>query len=164
MTVRKGERVTSQRKDPAPAPGSDKGPLADLLNALFEHVRRPDGQPYTNAEVAGILQERNPSLRVGSGYLGHLRTGRRTRPSVDVVSALASFFDVDPAAFIDPDKGRRVREELEGARQMSEAGVLGVAMRAASRLSPDKLAELQRFVGELAASQQQPPADRDDAP
>ena len=102
-----------------------EGTLADMLEKLFDEVRKPDGSKYTQTEVVegtnGVL------TRV---YLWKLRTGRATNPGFQIIKALADFFGVDTNYFseeeivVDKEKtkpvGRYVDEIQARAYKLDE--------------------------------------------
>ena len=78
---------------------SPKG-LMDRLNRLFDTVHPPDRGPYSNAEVAELMEKRGLGKLSGQ-YLWLLRTGQRDNPTKRHLEALAGFFGVDPAYWFD---------------------------------------------------------------
>lgn len=83
------------------------GPLARKINHLFETVRRSDGKPYSNEEVAEAITELGEATISGT-YLWYLRRGDRDNPTKKHLEILARFFDVSPAYFFDDDRSRRI--------------------------------------------------------
>lgn len=112
------------------------GPLAAKLDRLFDIVRRPDRQPYSNEDVARACRE-STGESFSSTYLWQLRTGRRDNPTKRHLEALAMFFQVPPAYFFD-DQAAEIAEQLELLGALRDAGVRSIALRAIS-LSPDAL-------------------------
>lgn len=83
-------------------PGNNKfmsvGPTtADLfatrLNTLFEKSSRPDGGPYTSGDVAAALQEEG--LPLSESLIEGFRSGSGEVPTIQMIEALAYFFNVD---------------------------------------------------------------------
>ncbi|MGG7104676.1 XRE family transcriptional regulator [Rhodococcus sp. ACPA4] len=72
--------------------------FSQRLNALFESAPNH----VTNAMVVRSMTE--DGCRISTPYLSQLRTGVRTNPSPEVVSALARFFEVTPDYFFNPDQ------------------------------------------------------------
>jgi transcriptional regulator with XRE-family HTH domain len=83
---------------PAGFEGTKKPPsLSERVERLFETVRSTrTGEPYTDAEVA-----RAALGNLTEGEVRRIRSGRLSDPTVSQVSALAAFFRVDPAYFLD---------------------------------------------------------------
>lgn len=73
--------------------------IADKINDLFETIRKPDGRPYSNQEVADSADGLSRS------YLSRLRKGVAENPSFEIVSAIARHFNVSMDYFIDTDMG-----------------------------------------------------------
>ncbi len=113
--------------------------LKDRLQRLFDDIRPGGrhGRRYTNDEVAAAIKEKHPAVRVSGTYLSALRTGSKTRPSHDVVAALAEFFGVKPGYFVDPVTAEETDAELALARTLADLGVRQIALRAA-RLEPNQ--------------------------
>lgn len=125
-----------------------KGPtLAGRLDSLFTRSC-PEGRRWTNNEVADKIKERHPHIRVSGAYLSALRNGSRTRPSQEVLSALAEFFGVSPAFFVDPDHAERVIAQLTGLELLGQAGVRGVALRAVG-LQQDSLEAITAMLDQV---------------
>jgi transcriptional regulator with XRE-family HTH domain len=66
---------------------------ARQLNKLFELHLGPDGEPFTNSQVATSLQE--DGLPITDSLISRLRTGSGSVPSLQTLDALAYFFNVD---------------------------------------------------------------------
>lgn len=103
--------------------------FADRLNYLFEVVTKSDRRRYSNEEVAAaILQDQG--VTISASYLWYLRTGQRDNPTVRHLHALASFFGVPPAYFVEDAADKRVEAELAVAAAIRDVGVRTVALRA----------------------------------
>ncbi|MFE0171374.1 helix-turn-helix domain-containing protein [Streptomyces sp. NPDC059002] len=139
-------------------PENDDGaPLAARLNHLFR-ASRPQGRTWTNREVAEEVKLANPGLKVSGAYLSALRTGKRTNPSTDLLSALAKFFGVSPAYFVDPDHAARVDTQLAALNELSQSGVREVALRAVG-LPPESLAAISAVIDQVRKLQGLPPVE-----
>jgi len=157
--------------------------LAARLNALFESTGSSKDR-YSNNEAAAAIKAANPSVRVGGAYLSALRSGKRVRPSVELLVALANFFGVSVSYFTDPDPHSRdsvaAAREAELSDQLNELGIRRIAMRAVG-LDEDSLSTVSavldhvrklqglptiggdtddEIVGEIAASTRRGPAPR----
>jgi transcriptional regulator with XRE-family HTH domain len=108
---------------------ADRPPLSRRIDQLFR-TSRPEGRRWTNDEAAAQLKQRHPDLRVSGAYLSALRTGKRVRPSHEILSALAEFFGVSVAYFHDPDYADRAETQLAMLAEMNESGVRAIALRA----------------------------------
>ncbi|MGF1430901.1 XRE family transcriptional regulator [Kitasatospora sp. LaBMicrA B282] len=122
--------------------------LADRIERLFEIVRRPDRQPYTNEEVARACRE-STGESFSTTYLWQLRTGRRDNPTIRHVEALAQFFQIPPAYFFDDEQSRRIAEELTLLGALRDTGVREVALRAVT-LSPEGLGTITEMIDSIA--------------
>ncbi len=131
--------------------------LAERLNHLFR-TSRPQGRNWTNREVAEEVKCINPGLKVSGAYLSALRTGKRTNPSTDLLSALAKFFGVSPAYFVDPDHADRVDSQLAALNELGQAGVRGVALRVVG-LPPESLAAITAVIDQVRKLQGLPPVE-----
>jgi transcriptional regulator with XRE-family HTH domain len=123
------------------------------LEYLFDHRRRPDGQPYSNEDVASAI--RDAGGEITSAYLSALRRGERDDPRISYVRWLAGFFRVPGGFFLDRTVNDRVRARLDTsseADRLSPPGRLpGVLYRDFNAMSPrsqDLLAGIMRAVDE----------------
>lgn len=108
--------------------------IAEKLDTLF-HTVHPSGQgEYSHAAVAEAIREQQ-GVAISHTYIWQLRTGRRTNPTIQHLTALATFFGVPVAYFLDDTEAARVEQDLELLAAMKKAGVTDIALRAA-RLSP----------------------------
>ena len=123
------------------------GSLADQLDYLFRHVHGRDRGEYSYREVAaGIEAAGGPTI--SPTYLMYLRKGERTNPSLQHLKALAAFFGVPAAYFLDKETTERVVQELDLLVALRDAGVRTLALRAAD-LSPDGVAALTLMAEEV---------------
>lgn len=110
---------------PVPGPGA---PFADRLNFLFDRVRAPGAKEFSNAHVARTISSYGDDSFTGA-YLGMLRKGERT-PTITLVPLLARFFGVEAGYFVEDEITRKVAEQFELLRKLSQAGVQQIALRA----------------------------------
>ncbi len=116
--------------------------LADKLNHLFATVRPDPDREYSNEHVAAAI--RATGISISQSYIWQLRKGKKTNPTLRHLQALAEFFGVPAAYFVDDATTDRVTEQLavlasEQARlheasQSNDAKLM--AMRA-GQLSPE---------------------------
>ncbi|MFC4518310.1 MULTISPECIES: helix-turn-helix domain-containing protein [Streptomyces] len=135
----------------------EESTLAGRLDSLFSRSR-PGGRRWTNNEVAVEVKEKHPHVRVSGAYLSALRNGSRTRPSQELLSALAEFFGVSPAYFVDPDHAERVNGQLARLEMLSQAGVRGIALRAVG-LGQDSLEAVTAMLDQMRKLQGLPPVE-----
>jgi transcriptional regulator with XRE-family HTH domain len=136
--------------------------LAERLNELFR-LSRPGGRPWTNDEVATEIKKSDPEIRVSGAYLSALRNGTRRQPSRDLLAALAKFFGVSPAYFFHSDQADRILQQLAALDELRQAGVRGVALRAAG-LPAESLVAVTAVLDQLRKLQGLPPVDEAPAP
>lgn len=131
--------------------------LADILEKLFQTVRRPNGKKHSAEEVANWasawLQERGKGT-FSKQYLLDLRAGKKKNPTKSHLEALAAFFDVDPALFLNSERSKKIQADLDLALAIREGGVAAIALRTVS-LSPADQQKVLEFVQSL-------PSDGDD--
>lgn len=129
--------------------------LADRLNHLFATVKKADGRDYSNDEVATAIQ-RDQGVTISASYLWYLRTGQRDNPTVRHLNALARFFDVPLAYFVDDNAARRIEAELAVVTAMRDAGVRTVALRA-NGLSAKSLETIRDVIDRVRQLEGLPP-------
>jgi len=131
------------------------GTFADRLNHLFAVVTKADGRAYSNEEVAAAIL-RDQGVTISASYLWYLRTGQRDNPTVRHLNALASFFGVPPAYFVDDTARKRGEAELAVAAAMRDAGVRTVALRA-NGLSAASLETIREVIDRVRQLEGLPP-------
>lgn len=90
----------------------DENIFAEKLNRLFEEKTKADGTPYSKKEVIAS----SPVLtRV---TLWRLQTGKISKPSYEVVKALADFFGVSPSYFFENAEGNPAEGSPQGELQV----------------------------------------------
>ncbi|MFJ5548075.1 XRE family transcriptional regulator [Streptomyces sp. NPDC093225] len=122
--------------------------LADRIERLFQTVRRPSREAYSNEEVARACREASGET-FSATYLWQLRTGRRDNPTKRHLEALAAFFQVPPSYFFDDEQGERISEELTLLGALRDAEVRDVALRAVT-LSPEGLGTISDMIEAIA--------------
>ena len=122
--------------------------LAEKINRLFQIVRRPNQDPYSNEEVAAACRE-STGESFSATYLWQLRTERRTNPTKRHLEALAGFFQVPPAYFFDDTQSTKIAKELELLGALRDVGVRNVALRAVN-LSAEGLGTISDMIDVIA--------------
>ena len=74
--------------------------LADKVNWLIETARPAGCSPYSNAEVAGLI-ERTTGERVSHTTIWKLRNGQAANPQMKLIEAMARTFGVPPGFFFE---------------------------------------------------------------
>jgi transcriptional regulator with XRE-family HTH domain len=131
-----------------PEPDQTPSTLADKIATLFRTVRRPDGEPYSNEEVAKACRDATGET-FSAVYLWQLRTGRRDNPSKRHLEALAQFFQVPMPYFFDDTQSSVIVKELELLRALQDATVRSVALRAVN-LSPEGIGTISDMIDVIA--------------
>ena len=127
----------------------DTKTFADRLNYLFETVHPAGRKPYSNPEVAEAISATD--VTISAAYLWLLRTGQRDNPTLRHIEALAKFFGVPAAYFLDEDRASEVAEQLELLAAARDADIREIMMRSNDLSKPDRLTILgivKRFAGE----------------
>ncbi|MFE0460989.1 XRE family transcriptional regulator [Kitasatospora sp. NPDC058965] len=122
--------------------------MAERIERLFQSIRKPNRDPYSNEEVARACREATGES-FSAVYLWQLRTGRRDNPTKRHLEALAGFFQVPTTYFFEDESGTRIGEELMLLGAMRDAGVRNVALRAAT-LSPQGLTTIADLIEAIA--------------
>ncbi|MFF1272201.1 helix-turn-helix domain-containing protein [Streptomyces marokkonensis] len=84
--------------------------FADKLNRLFETVRPDPSHEYSNEQVASAI--RAAGVSISQSYIWQLRKGRKTNPTLRHLQALAEYFGVPTAYFVDDSTAARIEEQL----------------------------------------------------
>jgi hypothetical protein len=140
-------------------PAADDAPpdcsLARRINHLFESVRRPDGKPYSNEEVAEAINGRGDTTISGT-YLWYLRRGDRDNPTKKHLEVLARFFDVSPAFFFDDERSRRIAVDSVPEPRPADSLAERVAVRL-DGLSPRSLHTVAELIDRVRELEGLPP-------
>lgn len=143
---------------PVPGPGAS---FADRLNYLFDRVRPPGAEEFSNAHVARTISSYGETS-ITRAYIGQLRRGAKL-PGYKLLPLFAKFFGVKPSFFVDDETTRRVTDQFELLRELSRAGVKQVALRAVG-LSPRSLNEVMKKIEAVREQEGLPSAPDDDLP
>jgi transcriptional regulator with XRE-family HTH domain len=118
--------------------------IAEKLERLFQRVR-PAGQgEYSHSAVAEAIREQQ-GISVSHTYIWQLRTGRRDNPTIQHLTALATFFGVPVAYFLDDEETKKIDSELELLAAIRDTGVTEIALRAAD-LSPSSRETISNMI------------------
>ncbi|WP_199820326.1 helix-turn-helix transcriptional regulator [Streptomyces rimosus] len=151
--------VSAQSPVPVPGPGAS---FADRLNYLFDRVRSPGADEFSNAHVARTIAAYGEENRCTGAYLSKLRKGE-SQPTVGIVKVIARFFGVKASYFLDDEEREKVTAQFELLRKLSDAGVTGVALRAIG-LSPKSLGEVVKKIDAVRKQEGLPPAPEEPLP
>lgn len=134
--------------------GSD---LAAKLNTLFDTMHPRGAAPLSNyAAARGIKQK--TGINITPQYLGQLRTGKKSNPTMKNLKAIAEYFGVSARYLLEPGPNAEIESQLEMLRAMREAGVSGIAARAAG-LSPEARRDIAAILDRARALERLPPVD-----
>jgi transcriptional regulator with XRE-family HTH domain len=123
---------------------SASGPtLAEKLDRLFCTIHRDGRGEYSYEEVAKAV--RANGVMISHTYIWQLRKGMRDNPTKRHLEALAKFFGVSPAYFLDEDAASRIDAQLEMLAAFRDGGVRSVALRAVG-LSAPSLQAIQAMI------------------
>ncbi|MDH6119518.1 helix-turn-helix transcriptional regulator [Kitasatospora sp. GAS204B] len=120
--------------------------LAQRLDHLFQEIHPAGRGPFSYHEVAQAIREQAgpDGPTVSHGTLQQIRTGAKTNPTVKTLEAIATFFGVPTAYFLDDTVAdrvdARVRELKAGVAPPSAAGSAKSAAKAAT--PADELADV----------------------
>ncbi len=113
--------------------------LADKLNWLIDRAHPADRGPYTNAEVAELI-EKTTGEQVSYTQIWKLRNGQAQNPQMRLIEAMAKTFGV-PAAFFFPEFDEKqaglLQEQVELLAMIRDAHIDAMQLRAILGLSPE---------------------------
>ena len=113
--------------------------LADKVNWLIDRAHPADRGPYTNNEVADLI-EKTTGEQISYTQIWKLRNGQAQNPQMRLVEAMAKTFGV-PAAFFFPEFDERqaglLQEQVELLAMIRDARVDAGQLRAILGLSPE---------------------------
>jgi len=124
--------------------------IAEKLDRLFRQARGAAGPAEPSYMAVAEAIRGRQGVPISHTYIWQLRTGRRDNPTVAHLTALATYFGVPVAYFLDDEQTRRVDAQLELLQTIRDAGVTQIALRAAD-VSPrgrQTISELIRKVWE----------------
>ncbi|WP_330328555.1 hypothetical protein OHS33_01575 [Streptomyces sp. NBC_00536] len=147
-------------RSPAPVPGPG-APFSDRLNYLFDRVRPPGAKEFSNAHVARTISSYGKESCTGA-YVGMLRKGERT-PTITLVPLFARFFGVEAGYFVEDEVTRKVTDQFELLRKLSEAGVKEIALRSIG-LSAKSLGKVLEAIEVVREQEGLPPPGAKDLP
>src|SRR5262245_63976770 len=104
--------------------------IAHKLDRLFRQIRPAGQAEFSYMAVAEAIRARQ-GISISHTYIWQLRTGRRANPTVQHLTALAFFFGVPVAYFLDDDVAKNVDDQLELLSTLRDARVTEIALRAA---------------------------------
>lgn len=136
---------------------ADPGVIAERLQYLFEHKRKPDGKKYSYREAIRAIEAQG-GASISVGYLSQLVTGVRTNPMMDAIQGLAQFFDVPLSYFDAHENTEETNEQLKLVAALQHAGVQDVAMRSVG-LPPESIDLVLSMIDRVRQIEGLPPAE-----
>jgi transcriptional regulator with XRE-family HTH domain len=127
---------------PAGTPGERT--FAERLDHLFATVHPEGRRPYSLDEVAAAITDRGPEP-ISANYIWMLRKGIRDNPTKRHIEALADFFGVPAAYFLDSEVAVRVDSQLELLAKMRDAGAQYIGLRS-EELSPESREAIAKMI------------------
>jgi transcriptional regulator with XRE-family HTH domain len=113
--------------------------LKDKVNWLIDRAHPGGRGPYSNAEVAELIQK-TTGEQVSYTTIWKLRNGQAQNPQKRLIEALARTFGVPPAFFFDdydPRAAGQLREQVELLTLVRDSGITAVQLRAIAALPPE---------------------------
>jgi ESX-1-secreted protein regulator len=129
--------------------------IAERLDRLFRQIGAAGGPEPSYMAVAEAIRARQ-GVPISHTYIWQLRTGRRDNPTVQHLTALATYFGVPVAYFLDDEQTERVDAQLDLLRTLRDAGVTELALRAAD-VSPRGRETISELIRKVWESEQRPP-------
>ncbi|MFI9226889.1 helix-turn-helix domain-containing protein [Streptomyces rimosus] len=99
--------------------------LSAKLNRLFASVRPDPAHEYSNESVAAAI--RDTGVSISQSYIWQLRKGKKTNPTLRHLQALARFFGVPTAYFVDDTAGAALDGRLSAL--VAEQARIGEALQ-----------------------------------
>lgn len=137
---------------------STTGPIrtfADKLSHLIKTVHPADRGPYSYREIAAGIKDHDGAI--SAAHIQQLATGKQDDPRLRHVSALAEFFGVPTAYFLD-DEGTltdKINAEIADVVDWRNSGGGELAQRI-NNLSPEHRDAVSTMVDHLTAYEVQP--------
>ncbi|MFD8720399.1 helix-turn-helix domain-containing protein [Streptomyces sp. NPDC059629] len=104
--------------------------LAQKLDHLFETATPKGQRAPSHEDVATAINIAAGERAISGTYIWQLRTGRKTNPTMKHLEALARYFGVSPAYFLDNEQAQRIDEQLALLQALKESDVRNIALRA----------------------------------
>ncbi|MFJ2847717.1 helix-turn-helix domain-containing protein [Streptomyces sp. SID4946] len=104
--------------------------LAQKLDHLFRAATPRDQKTPSHEDVAAAINIAAGERAISATYIWQLRTGRKTNPTMKHLEALARYFGVSPAYFLDNEQAQRIDEQLALLQALKESDVRNIALRA----------------------------------
>jgi transcriptional regulator with XRE-family HTH domain len=134
--------------------------LADKVNWLIDHAHPAGRGPYTNAELAELV-EKVTGEQFSHTTIWKLRNGQAANPQMRLLQALAKTFGVPPAFFFDdydPAQAGLLAEQVELLALIRDSGITATDVRALAELSPAARRAIADLIAHTAHTEQHEPS------
>src|SRR6266536_1386860 len=121
--------------------------LADRVNWLAERVHPPGRGPYSNYEIAALIEEVTGE-KVSHNAIWKLRNGQAANPTMRLVSALAQVFGVPPGFFYGEQS--LPADQVEMLALIRGSGITTVQLRAFAELTSEARQAITALIKETA--------------
>lgn len=111
------------------------------LNRLIELTGKSDLSMQKLAEQITEVT----GVRITRGYMWEMCNDKVPNPRLDIIQALATFFEVQPSYFTDPSKDAINAARMEMLESMRKGDVKSLGLRA-SGLSAESLTRIARMI------------------
>ena len=142
--------------------GTAAGPaghtLADKVNWLIDRARPAGRGPYTNAELAALI-ERATGKQVSHTTVWKLRNGQAANPQMKLIAALARTFGVHLGFFFDDfdeNQAGLLHEQAELLAPVRNACVSSTQLRVFLGLSPEARQAIIDLIAAVTARDEAP--------
>ena len=132
--------------------------LADKVNWLIGRARPAGSGPYTNAELAALI-ERTTGEKVSYTTVWKLRNGQAANPQMKLIAALALTFGVPPGFFFDDSteyQAGLLQEQVELLALIRHARISSTQLRVILELSPEARQAAINLIVTLTARDEAP--------
>jgi len=140
----------------APAAGGQPPlTLKDKLNLLIDSAHPAGRGPYSNAEVAALV-ERTTGEQVSGTQVWKLRNGQAQNPQKRLIEALARTFGVPPAYFFDDYDEKAaglLLEQVELLALVRDSGITAAQFRAIAELPAEAREAIVRLIEATARAE-----------
>jgi len=140
--------------------------LKDKVNWLIDRAHPGGRGPYSNAEVAELIQ-RTTGEQVSYTTIWKLRNGQAQNPQKRLIEALARTFGVPPAFFFDDydqQAAGLLREQVELLTLVRDSGITAVQLRAIAGLPPEAREAVVRLIEATAHAESRTRTSSDGEP
>lgn len=129
-----------------PAPAAS---LGERIQALYDRAKR-EGRKVNDYRVAREIEERYGDVGLSRAYMHQLRSGERDNPTKKVLEALAAYFEVSVAYFLEDAAAGHIAEQLDTLHRLKNSHLMDLAGRLSS-LSPSSRQTVTALIDQFSA-------------